>query len=168
MSKQWPKCQTNLAARKHIFALADNVVFEDEPVPKKAPWGRTVVIVDERCRSADCVQYTRTDIAEARIAELDAEVKDLTDQLARVLPSETTLAALIHRCWLGARGIDGGRRDDESNDELPGIIETTRRERDALQQQIDKAPTLTVEHIDQVVQFATREIGKRFALVALP
>lgn len=137
--KQWPKC---LRVYPHWEQSGNG--FDQENCHIAEPWD----LASRDDLSPKEAKYTRTDIAEARIAELEKrltdatealdaariEINDANDQLARILPSESRL----------------------------------REDRDALQRRIDQAPTLTVEQIDQTLQFATSEVGKRVALVVLP
>lgn len=127
IDKKWPKCQTD--GHEKVFVApgamwSDNhgrhvkVAFIDRDTHDDIAAG-----IENRWHAAE---YTRTDIAEARIAELEAE-RD----------------TLLRDCWEAC----GGKGPDSSDDELVGTIDTMRvgiermrAQRDALRARIDDAP----------------------------
>jgi|GEM_PF-6658532 len=128
---KWPKCQPNLKVCTRISVPESTVRFPGTDDPDAGVWSRQVTVSDAHRERPGHVNYTRTDIAEARIAELEAE-RD----------------TLLRDCWEAC----GGKGPDSSDDELVGTIDTMRvgierlrAQRDALRARIEDAPSRIAE-----------------------
>src|SRR5690625_4755333 len=74
---KWPKCQPNLKVCTRISVPESTVRFPGTDDPDAGVWSRQVTVSDAHRERPGHVNYTRTDIAEARIAELEGTLRKI-------------------------------------------------------------------------------------------
>lgn len=147
--KQWPKC-----LRVYPYWEQSGDGFDQENCHIAEPWD----LASRDDLSPKEAKYTRSDIAESYIAELETELQHYRTTTQATIVDDHGAPRYYH-----ARSYDAIKRDCE---EMRTFVAKLANERNALQRRIDEAPSVEITKCNQIAGASDFDYGDMTEAVA--